>query len=255
MVGRKEDRERLRQARVEAERHAAGARRRREIVGYAIAALVGAAVLAGGVAVILSGEEGGADAVAEDAPNAQIKTDLGVADAEPDNREGTTPPSLAQGDLDKAVAAAGCELKLNLRDEGSEHATEEDGLAKYGTSPPTSGDHYGSNETGSGAAADGAYSEAPPTGRVLHALEHSRVAIQYGPELGEAEQLVLKGVFDESPFGVLLFPNAEMPYEVAATAWTRLLGCKRYAGRSTLDALRVFRDIYRGQGPEAVPYA
>lgn len=52
---------------------------------------------------------------------------------------------------------------------------------------------------------------------------------------------------------MLLFPNADMPYEVAATAWTRLLGCDRYQGRATLDAIRAFRDIYRGQGPEPVP--
>ena len=31
-----------------------------------------------------------------------------------------------------------------------------------------------------------------------------------------------------------------MPYEVAATTWTNLLGCKKYKGQTTLDAIRAF---------------
>ena len=38
----------------------------------------------------------------------------------------------------------------------------------------------------------------------------------------------------------LLFPNDNMPYEVAATTWTNLLGCKKYKGEITLDAIRAF---------------
>ena len=73
-------------------------------------------------------------------------------------------------------------------------------------------------------------------------------------DLSEEDQLALKGIFDDSPSGMLMFPNAKMPYEVAATAWTQLMGCKRYAGAKTLDAIRDFRDAYRGHGPEtAVP--
>ena len=52
---------------------------------------------------------------------------------------------------------------------------------------------------------------------------------------------------------MLLFPNSHMPYEVAATAWTQLMGCKSYKGAKTLDAIRDFRDQFRGRGPEAVP--
>ena len=38
----------------------------------------------------------------------------------------------------------------------------------------------------------------------------------------------------------LLFPNDEMPYEVAATTWTNLIGCPKYKGAITLDAIRDF---------------
>ena len=87
----------------------------------------------------------------------------------------------------------------------------------------------------------------------VHTLEHGRIKIQYSPDLSEDEQLELKGVFDEDPAGMLFFPNDEMPYEVAVTAWTQMIGCPTYEGAATLDAIRDFRDIYRGQGPEDVP--
>jgi hypothetical protein len=43
-----------------------------------------------------------------------------------------------------------------------------------------------------------------------------------------------------------------MDYQVAATAWGHLIGCKRISDE-TFDALRAFRDRYRDQGPEQVP--
>ena len=87
---------------------------------------------------------------------------------------------------------------------------------------------------------------------LVHSLEHGRIEIQYSPDLPEEDQLALKGVFDEDPAGMLLFPNPEMPYDVAVTAWTQLMACDTYEGAATLDAIRDFRDTYRGQGPEPV---
>ena len=43
-----------------------------------------------------------------------------------------------------------------------------------------------------------------------------------------------------------------MPYAVAATAWTHLLGCKKFTNES-FDAIRAFRKRYTDQAPEAVP--
>jgi hypothetical protein len=59
-------------------------------------------------------------------------------------------------------------------------------------------------------------------------------------------------VFDDDPAGMLLFPNPDMPYAVAVTAWTQLVGCPKY-DEGVLDVIRDFRDTYRGNGPEAVP--
>ena len=77
--------------------------------------------------------------------------------------------------------------------------------------------------------------------------------IHYSPDLPEEDQLAIKGVFDESPSGVILIPNPEMDSEVAVAAWTQLVTCKTYEGTPTLDVIRSFRDIYRGQGPEYFP--
>ena len=49
----------------------------------------------------------------------------------------------------------------------------------------------------------------------------------------------------------LLFPNENMPYEVAATTWSNLIGCNEYKGAITLDAIRDFGKQTWGKGPRA----
>ena len=260
MSTRKEERERMRQERLAAQQAAVSSDQRRLYIGYAIAGLIVAAIIAGIVVAITGGGGGGGDAQDPDQyPElAQIKPQIGtVPDGiEPDGREGSAPPAQQQGDLEAAARAANCDLQLALEDEGNGHFQNDDREVDYGTSPPTSGDHYGNpSEAGSGALADGAYLETPPITRAVHALEHGRVEIQYSPDLPQSDQLALKGLFLESPEAVIMFPNPDMPYEVAITAWTQLAGCEKYEGAATLDVLRVFRDIYRGAGPEPFPIA
>lgn len=246
----KEERDRRRQERLEAERRELAAARRRLIFGYVAAGGLALAVVVGLVIVILSGGDGGETQVdGRDVPeeaHVQLATG-GVHGLAFDDRPGTPPPPLKQGDLETAADEAGCELQLDLPDQGSEHIASEGEAPEYETDPPTSGDH------GEETLADGAYAETAAPFNWLHSMEHGRIVIHYSPELPEEEQLELKGVFDESPEGVIFFPDPDMPYEVAATAWTQLIGCKDYEGTTTIDAIRDFRDIYRGQGPEAVP--
>lgn len=190
-------------------------------------------------------------------PSKNVNEDFGFlpADIEVDERKGTPPSGGGGASLEESAMAAGCDLQLDLRDEGNEHFTNPQKDQRYETSPPTSGPHFFSpRETGAGALADGAFLDPPPDNRVVHSLEHGRVAIQYNPDLSKADQLKLKGVFDEDRPGVLLFPNPDMPYDVAVTAWRQLLGCNAYGGDATLDALRDFRDAFRGQAPEQVPF-
>jgi hypothetical protein len=254
MASRKEEKERLRHQRLAAERRESLSGQRRLLVGYVFAGVLAAAVVVGIIVVIASGSgDGGGEEVAESAENARIDPDSGVPAADPDERGGTAPPAVEQARVEQAAEIANCDLRLDLPDEGNNHFTNEN-EGNYDTNPPTSGDHYGvPTEPGAGALADGAYINEPPVSRAVHSLEHGRIAIQYSPDLAEEDQLALKGVFDEDPEGMLLFPNPDMPYEVAATAWTQMLGCDRYEGPPTLDAIRAFRDTYRGQGPEPVP--
>ena len=253
MASRKEEKERLRKERIEAEQKSSAAARKRLIMGYAVAGLLGVIVLAGIVVAIAS--SGGDDGGGGSGTNVNTRFGTLPPDLTVDNREGTEPPPVANADLAGASREANCDLQLDLPDEGNTHFSNVDKVVKYDTNPPTSGDHYAANEAGSGQLADGAFTETPNWNRLVHSLEHGRVEVQYDPDLSEEEQLELKGVFDEDRPGVDFFPNADMPYAVAATAWTQLVGCKTYDGAKTLDVIRDFRDAYRGQGPEqGIPY-
>jgi hypothetical protein len=249
MASRKEEKERLRQQRLAAERAAASSGRTRLIAGYVVAGVLAAAVLAGLVAVIASGGggEGGVDACSE----AHIKNSGGTSRGlEPDCREGSAPPAIKVADLQISADQANCELSLNLPEEGNTHVPNSEPV-QYKTTPPTSGNH---NQV---PINDGAYITpvTSDTGQEtnvrneVHSLEHGRVGIHYKPSLPEAQQLALKGVFDEDPNGMLLLPDPDMPYDVAVTAWTNELVCPTY-NEAALDAIRNFRDTYRGNGPE-----
>jgi hypothetical protein len=244
MATRKEEKERLRAQRLAAERREASAARSRLLLGYGLAGFLTAAVVAGIVVVIASGGGGsGSDTPA--AAHIDVATGS-INGVEPDDREGTAPPPVENLDLQNSAAAAGCDLRLNLPDEGNQHLKPGSAPPKYGTNPPASGNHVASPYQ----EADGAYLERPELIQIVHSLEHGRIEVQYAPDLPEQDQLALKGAFDESPSGMLMFPNPQMPYAVAATAWTQLMGCKKFEGAKTLDAIRNFRDAYRGRGPE-----
>jgi len=249
MASRKEEKERLRQQRLAAQQQDSQASRRRMMVGYGIAGLLAAAVVVGLVIVIASSGGGDGGGSAPEAAHVDEASGTLPEGDPPDTRTGTTPPPLKQADLQKAAKAAGCDLQLNLKDEGNTHIKPGSPTPNYGTNPPTSGNHV----LPPYQTADGAYSKTPGEINFVHSLEHGRVEIQYSSKLSEQDQLAIKGVFDEDPQGMLLFPNDKMPYAVATTAWTQLMGCKKYEGSATLDAIRDFRDAYRGNGPENIP--
>ena len=248
MSSRKQEKERLRDARMEAEREAMRADRKRLWLGYAVAGVLAGAVLVAIVIIIARGGED--DPVSEGGGAAGIDMTSGTVpkDVEPDEREGAELPEGVLGaSLEQAAEEAGCELQQDLEDEGASHLAQDAELPDYGTNPPTSGDH--SPEP----LADGAYSTTPSPLNYVHSLEHGRVELQYDSKLPQADQLELKGLFDADPNGMLMFPNSELDGAIAASAWTQLLSCPDYEGEATLRALAAFRDAYRGQGPEAIP--
>src|SRR5215468_3201737 len=250
MSSRREEKERLRAQRLAAEQAASSTARRRLLAGYVVAGLLAAAVVAGLVVVITKGGSGGS-AAADACSNAHIQNTGSFTGLTPDCRTGTAPPAIKYGDLQLSAQKAGCQLKLNLPDEGNTHVPDSTPV-HYGTVPPTSGNH---NPV---PISDGAYttpmSANPETKGMnirdeVHAMEHGRIEIHYKPNLPENEQLALKGVFDADPDGMLLYPDPNMPYAVAVTAWTNMVVCPDYTPL-VLDVIRNFRDTYRGNGPE-----
>lgn len=228
------DREKLRQERIESEGAAESSGRNRLIVGYAIASTVALAIAV--LVFVLASGGGDSSEAAEGEAHINLNAEIGSTNGvEPDNRAGTAPPPVRTANLVAAAKQAGCDLRLKLKDEGAEHipvGTPQE----YGTNPPTSGDHV----VPPYQQADGAYAEMPAEIDIVHTLEHGRLEIQYSPELPDTDQLELKGLYDTMYGATLLFPNDHMPYEVAATTWTNLIGCPTYRGAATLDAVRAF---------------
>jgi Protein of unknown function (DUF3105) len=242
---REEERQRLREAREQRESKQDKSGQRRLIAVYAVCGLIGLLVVAGIVmAIASSGGGGGSDS------NAHLLVSTGETNGfQPDGREGTAPAPVKITDLDKAAKAAGCVVRLELKDEGHNHLPPTAPTPDYKTNPPTSGDHA----TAPYQQADGAYSEMPDEIFIVHSLEHGRMQIQYSPDLSEDEQLELKGLYDTMFGGTLFFPNTNMDYEVAATTWTNLLGCPEYKGAVTLDAIRAFgKETWGKYGGEPV---
>lgn len=240
---REEERERLRQAREERERRAHGSERRRLMIGYGIAGVFGLAVLIGIIALVVSsaGENDGGEAHI-------VQASGSTNGVQPDERTGADVPAPKVTNLQKAAKKADCDLRLNLPDEGHNHIPPTAKTPEYGTNPPTSGNHVEPPYQ----QADGAYSEMPQELDIVHSLEHGRMEIQYSPDLPESAQLELIGLYDSMYGATLLFPNTNMPYEVAATTWRNLLGCNEYKGSITLDAIRDFGKATWGEAREPV---
>lgn len=243
---REEERQRLREAREQREKQRAGSDRRRLMIGYGVAGLIGVAVLAGIIAIVVSA------ANKNDSGEAHIDPGSGSTNGvQPDTRNGTTPPPVKVADLKKAAKEANCDLRLHLPEEGHVHIPPTAATPEYKTNPPTSGNHVEPPYQ----QADGAYKETPEEIDYVHSLEHGRMEIQYSPSLPEKDQLALKGLYDTMYGATLLFPNEKMPYEVAATTWTNLLGCPTYEGAKTLDAIRAFgKETWGKYGGEPAEY-
>jgi hypothetical protein len=220
MAHRREQRQRLRRERLERERAAQEAARRKQRLGYLAGWALATAALA--VVVLLVASGGGGSGSFPD---------------------GGAVPERRVFDLQPAARAAGCTVR-DFRSEGQQHV---EGQVRYRSNPPQSGNH---NQV---PADDGAYADPIDDEKLVHALEHGRVVYWFNPGAPAEIKADLKALFDEDDYHVLLAPSeAQMPFQVAASAWTHVLGCKRFDDR-TFDALRAFSDEFRDAGPEDVP--
>src|ERR1044072_439670 len=132
---RQGERERLREAREENEKSSASSERRRMFVAYGAAGLIGLLLVAGIVALIVGSGGGSED-------SAHINASSGSTNGlSPDDREGTPPPPVQVSNLKDAAEKAGCDLRMNLKDEGKPPLPTGSAAPEYKTSPPTSGNH------------------------------------------------------------------------------------------------------------------
>lgn len=216
MASRQEEKERRRREREEKERKAQEAARRKRrlrILGGAVAVLVVIIV----IAVVVSSSGGGSSSA-------------------------KSTPSLAV-----AAKQAGCTVQSFPKDR--QDRTHTTAPVHYKTNPPAFGPH---NPI---PAQDGDYvgRVTPTKEHLVHSLEHGRIEVQYRPGTPKSTIDALEGLFNEKPDYMLLFENqTKMPYQVAAVAWTHILGCKQYNPR-VLDAIRAFRDRYTLKAPEYIP--
>jgi hypothetical protein len=230
----KERRRREREEREQAEAGKAASKRRLQLVGGGVIGLV--AIGAVVAAIVASG--GGGDSKADSGSS------YGTASI----------PARKTTNFNQAVTASGCEFKT-YPSEGRTHLPSDTAVNNgYKTNPPTSGNHRPT------PAQDGVYEagNTPAKENFVHTLEHGRIELQYSPKASKEVRDQLNALFNEKLKGVagyhetLFENNTNMPYEVAATAWTHLIGCKTVNDK-TWDALRAFRDRFVDKGPELIP--
>jgi hypothetical protein len=140
-------------------------------------------------------------------------------------------PPIEETELGRAAYTAGCELR---RAKPAEHLN-----------PPVVGPASGD------AARGGFYDRAPDEHALVSALRKGVIVIQFRADLDGDRVDELRDLQEALPTGTIVAPNETgMPYEVAVTAYRRLLGCEHLTDAS-LDAVQLFRGRYVGSGPDA----
>ena len=147
-------------------------------------------------------------------------------DGEPEN---VSLPPIRETQLVDAARQAGCELRRARARERTDPAVD---------GPATSR-----------AASAGFYDETPDSGSLVAALRRGVIVIHFRPDLDGERVDKLREVQAAAPNGTIVTPNSTMAFEVAATAFRRLLGCPR-ATDASLEAALLFRGRFLGSGPD-----
>jgi hypothetical protein len=153
----------------------------------------------------------------------------------------------------RAATAAGCTVRAFPPEEtayqadGTLHAETEPTYEQ--SLPPASGLHYY-------VWADwGLYDKPVPYRFQVHNLEHGGVTVHLGKGLSAEARQQVEDFWRGSPAYLVVVPEESEkfpPDAVVMITWQRWLVCKPFSAKS-LPAMRVFRDTYRGTGPEYAP--
>jgi hypothetical protein len=132
----------------------------------------------------------------------------------------------------------------------------------WNTYPPAGGQHYPL------WGVWGFYTDLVNTKQVVHNEEHGGIVLWWGPQTPASEIEQLRAFYEESPNSMFGTPigtigGKSLGSKVAITAWTgdpssyqhSNWGYEHVAIFPTFDkhAFTVFRDAYRGHGPEGIP--
>jgi hypothetical protein len=156
----------------------------------------------------------------------------------------------------RAAVRAGCRLRsdpsavgihLLLSDVAPLH-TDNPVYAKQ-RRPPTNGLHRP-------VWADwGFYQQPVPYAYEVHNLEHGGVIVHIGLKVTRNQGTKAIRMWADSPPYVLIVPGLPVdvsPRGVTVTSWQRAMVCKSWNAR-TVAAIRTYRNVYRGTGPEQIP--
>ena len=97
-------------------------------------------------------------------------------------------------------------------------------------------------------ASAGFYEEALDVDSLVAALRQGVIVIHFRGELEGDRVDELRRIQESAPTGTIVTANSTMPFEVAATAHRRLLGCPR-ASDEAIEAALLFRGRFLGSGP------
>ena len=146
-------------------------------------------------------------------------------------------------------SAASCGDIQTFKDEGNTHVPD-GSQVQYGTTPPTSGNHY-ANPADAGFYPPASAAQVPIE-RFVHNLEHGQIVIWYSPTAPESVKNDLEAYIKKQSGGqrlaLLGVPYDQAPAPLTLTAWTHMQQCDRLS-ESVIDA---FRQRYQGKGPEQV---
>jgi hypothetical protein len=155
---------------------------------------------------------------------------LVIAALDDDEPDDVSLPPIRETQLAEAAKDAGCQLRRARPRERTDPAVD-------GPAAPQ-------------AARAGFYDAAPDTPTLVAALRRGVVVIHFRPELDAERVEELREVQEAAPNGTIVAPNSTMAFEVAATAYRRLLGCPR-ATDASMEAALLFRGRFLGSGPDA----
>jgi hypothetical protein len=138
-------------------------------------------------------------------------------------------PPIRGTQLADAARRAGCELRRADAADGSDPAADGSPAAV--------------------PARPGFYEKAPDAASLIAAVRRGVVVIHFRSELDPERVDELRRIQDAAPNGTIVTPNSTMTFEVAATAFRRLLGCPRLTDAS-IEATLLFRGRFLGSGPD-----